>query len=47
MTSSFSIWSCFLKGCFERSIFRRAKSRLKGIVDFNLEHGSVMGTSTL
>jgi len=37
-TSSFSIWDCVLKGCFERGIFRRAKSHLKGIEDFNLEH---------
>ena len=37
MTSSFSIWGCVLKGCFERGIFWRAKSRLKGIEDFNLE----------
>ena len=27
-----------MKGCFERDIFWRAKSRLKGIEDFNLEH---------
>jgi hypothetical protein len=38
VTSSFSIWGCILKGCFERGIFWRAKSRLKGIEDFNLEH---------
>jgi hypothetical protein len=31
VTSSFSIWGCILKGCFERGIFRRAKPRLKGI----------------
>jgi hypothetical protein len=36
--SSFAIWGCVLKGCFERGIFWRAKSRLKGIEDFNLEH---------
>ena len=36
--SSFSIWDCVLKGCFERGIFLRAKSHLKGIEDFNLEH---------
>ena len=38
MTSSFSSWGCVLKGCFERRVFRRAKLRLKGIEDFNLEH---------
>ena len=38
VTSSFSIWGCILKGCFERDIFWRAKSRLKGIEGFNLEH---------
>ena len=38
VTSSFSIWGCVLKGCFERGIFRRAKLCLKGIEDFNLEH---------
>ena len=27
--SSFSIWGCVLKDCFERGILRRAKSRLK------------------
>jgi hypothetical protein len=37
-TSSCSIWGCILKGCFERGIFGRAKLRLKGIEDFNLEH---------
>ena len=37
-TSSFSIWGCVLKGCFERGLFWRATSRLKGIEDFNLEH---------
>ena len=37
VTSSFSIWGCVLKGCFERGIFCRAKSRLKGMEDFNLE----------
>ena len=36
VTSSFSIWGCVLKGCFERGIFWRAKLRLKGIEDFNL-----------
>ena len=35
--SSYSIWGCVLKGCFERSIFCRPKSCLKGIEDFNLE----------
>jgi hypothetical protein len=34
----FSIWSCVLKECFERGIFWKAKSCLKGIEDFNLEH---------
>ena len=38
VTSSFSIWGCDLKGCFERRIFWRAKPHLKGIEDFNLEH---------
>ena len=38
MTSSLSIRGCVLKGCFERGIVWRAKSRLKGIEDFNLEH---------
>ena len=33
-----SIWGCILKGCFERGIFYKAKSHLKGIEDFNLEH---------
>ena len=38
VTSSFSIWGCVLKGCFERGIFWRPNSsRLKGIEDFNLE----------
>ena len=37
-SSPFSIEGCVLKGCFERSIFWRAKSHLKGIEDFNLEH---------
>jgi hypothetical protein len=32
-TSSFSIWDCVLKGCFERSIFWRAKLYFKGIED--------------
>ena len=41
VTSSFSIWGRVLKGCFERGIFWRAKSRLKGIEDFNLEHWRV------
>ena len=36
--SSFSIWGCVLKGCFERGIFWRPKSRLKGIEDFIFEH---------
>ena len=34
----FAIWGCVLKGCCERGIFWRAKPRLKGIEDFNLEH---------
>ena len=34
MKSSFSIWGCILKGCFERGIFWRAKLRLKGIEDW-------------
>ena len=38
MTSSFSVWGCVLKGSFERGLFGRPKSRLKGIEDFNLEH---------
>ena len=38
VTSSFSILGCVLKGCFEGGIFWRAKRRLKGIEDFNLEH---------
>ena len=38
MTSSFSILDCFLKGCFGRCIFCRAKLCLKGIEDFNLGH---------
>ena len=40
-SSSYSIWGCILKGCLERGIFRRAKSHLKGIEDFNLEHWSM------
>ena len=36
--SSFSIWGCVLKGFFEIDIIWRAKSRLKGIEGFNLEH---------
>ena len=43
LTSSFPIWGCILKGCFERYIFWRAKSRLKGIEDFNLEHCPKVG----
>ena len=38
VTFSFSIWGCVLKGRFERGVIWRAKSRLKGIEDFNLEH---------
>ena len=47
--SSFSIWGCILKGYFEREIFWRAKSRLKGIEDFNLKHcmGSMNGENRL
>ena len=41
VTSSFSIWGCVLKGCLERGIFWRAKSRLKGIENFNLDHWQV------
>ena len=33
-----SMWGSVMKGCFERGIFQRAKSRLKGIEDFNIEH---------
>ena len=38
MTSSFLIRGCVWKGGFERGIFGRAKSCLKGIEDFDLEH---------
>ena len=38
VTSSCWICGCVLDGCFERGIFWRAKSRLKGTEDFNLEH---------
>ena len=38
VTSSFSIWVCVLKGCYETCIFWRVESRLKSIEDFNLEH---------
>ena len=38
VTSSFSIWGCDLECCFERGIFWRTTSHLKGIEDFNLEH---------
>ena len=37
VTSPFSMWGCVWKGCFERGIFWRARSCLKGIEDFNLE----------
>jgi hypothetical protein len=37
VTSSFSTEGCVLKGCFQRGIICRAKTRLKGIKDFNLE----------
>ena len=33
-----AIWTCVSKGCFGNDIFWRAKSCLKGIEDFNLEH---------
>ena len=36
----FQFGVAFFKGCFERIIFWRAKSYLKGIEDFNLEHCS-------
>ena len=36
--SLLSIWSCVLKGCFERDIVWRAKPHLKGIEGFDLEH---------
>ena len=38
VTSSISIWGCVLKGCFKSGIFWKAKMRLKGIEDFDLEH---------
>ena len=38
VTSLFSIWGFVLKGCIARGLFWRAKVRLKGIEDFNLEH---------
>ena len=38
VTSLFSNWGCVSKGCFGGGIFWRAKSNLKGIEDFNLEH---------
>ena len=38
VTSSFLVWDCISKGCFGRGMFWRAKSHLKGIEDFNLEH---------
>ena len=31
----FQFWGCILKGYFEKGIIWRAKSRLKGIKDFN------------
>ena len=34
----FAIWNCIFKGCLERGIVWRAKSRLKGIEDLNPEH---------
>jgi hypothetical protein len=36
--SSLSIRGCVLKVCFERGVFWMAKSRLKSIEDFDLEH---------
>ena len=38
VTPSFPIWGCVMKGCYERCIFWRAKSHLKGIEGSNLEH---------
>ena len=38
--SSFSSWGCILKDSFERGIVWSAKSHLKSIEDFNLEHRS-------
>ena len=37
VTSSFFIWGCVLKGCFERGIFWRATCVSRGIEDFHLE----------
>jgi hypothetical protein len=37
-TSLFPILGLRFEGCFERGIFGKVKSRLKGIEDFNLEH---------
>ena len=47
MTSSFSIWKCVLNGYFERGIIWRAKSRLKGIEDFDLEYCACCRASLL
>jgi hypothetical protein len=38
----FQFWGCVLEGYFERGICWRAKSRLKGIDNFNLEHLTAM-----
>ena len=35
--STFSIWGCIFKGCFERGMFWRAKPHLKRIEDFHLK----------
>ena len=40
MTPSSLIWGCILKSRYERGRFGRAKLHLKGIEDFNLEHGT-------
>ena len=40
MSTQCFICGCVLKGCFGRGILWRAKLRLKGIEDFNLEHCS-------
>ena len=50
MTSSFSIWACILEGCFGRVSSERAKSCVKGIEKFDLEHwkegGGIIGKQT-
>ena len=39
MSSSFSMWGCVLKGCFDRGIFLKAKIAFeRHFEDFNLEH---------